>query len=289
MCWSCLVAHKVAEIPISTVWFWRRRAPTFFSDDEAPRVLSQLSLVIDALCTSHLHLLVFTGVYPSYLHSLRGPSPLPLAGILIILKAKWLEWNPSVPHFAGGKSLPLAFIYPFFFCFVWSSATTSNPHKGLPLIPKVPSGQQYKRIFFTNLSRCFPLSGRQTWFQSMLNRPRTSLLNLHMLWVRHHTWVAYAWRTLPKQYIHMELNVCVTHCAEQKMSPGTSKGWIKLYFLLQFWKICWFCSCLERIMREYHALMAACKAANASCLAKGLDRLAFLLMQIWLHELLSWG
>lgn len=129
------VSFDVVERPLLSRW-WSSLRP------------SQLSPVIDALCTSHLHLPVFTAVYASYLIShpeMSQPPPISRhinhpSCHMIRLKSQCT----MVPHFAWGEviaeSLYSSFKLPS------CSITTDNPQKELlptvPLIPWVPRGPQ---------------------------------------------------------------------------------------------------------------------------------------------------
>lgn len=99
----------------STVWFDVEEHPLLSWWWSSPR-LSQLSPVIDALCTSHHHLPAFTAVYGSYLIShpeMSRPPPISRhinhpSCHMIGLKSQFT----MAPHFAKRKSKTRDFIPP---------------------------------------------------------------------------------------------------------------------------------------------------------------------------------
>lgn len=113
--WFLVRSIDSQKILISTVWFDVVEHPLLSRWWSSLR-LSQLSPVIDALCTSHLHLPVFIAVYTSYLISHPEMSQRPHASRhinhpscnMIGLKSQCT----MVPHFAWRKSFRRAFIPP---------------------------------------------------------------------------------------------------------------------------------------------------------------------------------
>lgn len=111
--WFLVRGIDLQKLLISTVWFDVVEHPLLSRWWSSLR-LSQLSPVIDALCTSHLHLPVFTAVYASYLIShpeMFQPPPISRhinhpSCHMIGLKSQC----EMVPHFSWGKSLRRAFI-----------------------------------------------------------------------------------------------------------------------------------------------------------------------------------
>lgn len=101
------------KLLISTVWFDIVEHPLLSRWWSSLR-LFQLSPVIDAVCTSHLHLPVFSAVCASYLIShpeMSQPPPISRhinhpSCQMIALKSQCAV----VPHFARGKSFRRAFI-----------------------------------------------------------------------------------------------------------------------------------------------------------------------------------